>query len=222
MNNPRSSKYLSISTVVAGAELTLHPEKVIYYPKESALIISDVHLGKSDHFRKSGIAVPQSVNQSNLDRIDDLINYYDPSRVIFLGDLFHSTLNSSWSTFNQLTNNYSTIVFELVKGNHDILPQEIYDDSSLIIYNELILGPFILTHIPLENKSELYNLAGHIHPGVAMKGKAKQYVKLPCFYFGDWQGVVPAFGEFTGMHKMETKPADQIFVVIKNNVKKVK
>ena len=163
-----------------------------YYPLEKALIISDAHLGKADHFRKSGIAVPQKVNTTNLERLNQLIHEFEPCRVIFLGDLFHSSLNAAWNDFEYLINGYSDILFELVKGNHDILPQAVYDSSILKIYeDELILGPFLLTHIPREEKTSLYNLAGHIHPGVVMKGKAKQYLKLPCFFFSDWQGIVP-------------------------------
>jgi len=209
--------------IIAGAELILHHHKAIYWPKEDILIISDAHLGKADHFRKSGIAVPQQVNKTNIARIEYLINEFTPSRVIFLGDLFHSTLNAAWKTFEKLINQFEKIEFELVMGNHDILPQSLYDSSILRIYKEeLIIPPFILTHIPLEEKHEYYNLAGHLHPGVSLRGKAKQYLKLPCFYFSAWQGIVPAFGDFTGLYKMKPKDGDKIYVVSGENIKRVK
>jgi len=221
MNDIQSSSGLRV--IIAGAELILHPLKAIYYPAKDALIISDAHLGKADHFRKSGIAVPQQVNLTNLERIDDLINLHNPLRVIFLGDLFHSSLNEAWGDFEHLINSYQNIIFELVKGNHDILPQAIYDSSIMKIYeDELKLGPYILTHIPREVQTDLYNLAGHIHPGVVMKGKAKQYLKLPCFFFSDWQGIVPAFGDFTGLYKMTAKGNDQVYVVSGDKVLKVR
>ena len=103
------------------------------------------------------------------------------------------------------------------------MPQAVYNSSILKIYeDELILGPFLLTHIPKEEKTELYNLAGHIHPGVVMKGKAKQYLKLPCFFFSDWQGIVPAFGDFTGLYKMTAKGNDQVYVVSGEKVVRVR
>jgi len=210
-------------TTIRNEELVLCSEKAIFWPKEKALIISDAHLGKADHFRKSGIAVPQGVNQSNILRIKNLIVELNPERVIFLGDLFHSTLNAAWLTFETLINSFADIRFELVKGNHDILPNALYENSILKIYEEaLVIPPFLLTHIPLEEKSELYNLAGHLHPGITLKGKAKQYLKLPCFYFTEWQGIVPAFGGFTGLMKMEPKKAEKIYVVSKSAVKQVK
>lgn len=220
MNTPKN--IITTTTTIRGEELILHPSKVIYYPNENALIISDAHLGKADHFRKSGIPVPEGVNKTNLDKIESLINEFNPERIIFLGDLFHSSLNIAWTTFNNLINQFPNKVFELVKGNHDILPDEVYKSSSLIIVDELILGPFMLTHIPLDRKSELYNLAGHIHPGISLKGKAKQYLKLPCFVFNKWQGILPAFGDFTGLFKMNPQEWDQIFGVSSDSVKKLK
>ena len=89
----------SVTAKIAGAQLILHPYKAVFYPEASALIISDAHLGKADHFRKSGIAVPQEVNITNLNRLKVLIETYLPSRVIFLGDLFHSSLNAAWEDF---------------------------------------------------------------------------------------------------------------------------
>jgi metallophosphoesterase superfamily enzyme len=45
-----------------------------------------------------------------------------------------------------------------------------------------------------------YVLAGHLHPGVVLGGRAHDRLRLPCFHFGPRSGVLPAFGEFTGMH----------------------
>ncbi len=152
MNEIHSS--IGLKTTIAGAELILHPLKAIFYPSENALIVSDAHLGKADHFRKAGIAVPQQVNLTNLDRLDQLINQFNPRRVIFLGDLFHSSINEAWNDFEKLINGYDEVIFELVKGNHDILPQAVYDSSILKIYEDALeLGPFLLTHIPREEKS---------------------------------------------------------------------
>ena len=77
-------------------------------------------------------------------------------------------------------------------------------------------GPFILTHHPLKEEEVpegLYNLCGHIHPAVYLRGRGKQGMKLPCFHFTTKQGVLPAFGEFTGTAIMRTKKKDQVFVV---------
>ncbi len=100
--------------------------------------------------------------------------------------------------FNEATHT----VPELVLGNHDVL--EAADYSFLQLHTvPLAIPPFILTHEPLpaNHPTELYNLCGHIHPGITLRGRARQSVKAPCFYFGERVGILPAFGNFTGMAK---------------------
>jgi metallophosphoesterase superfamily enzyme len=72
-----------------------------------------------------------------------------------------------------------------------------------------------------ETSSTYYNLAGHIHPGVRMKGAGKQTITLPCFYFGKNQGFLPAFGVFTVFKRIKPEPDDKIFVIAENRIFRV-
>ena len=54
-------------------ELLLSAQRVLYYPTEKTLVISDVHLGKAGHFRRYGIPIPTEVNQDNLHSENKLI-----------------------------------------------------------------------------------------------------------------------------------------------------
>jgi metallophosphoesterase superfamily enzyme len=73
----------------------------------------------------------------------------------------------------------------------------------------------------LEIEGDWYNLAGNIHPGVLLQGKGKQAVTLPCFYFGERQGILPAFGSFTGLARIQPKKEDRIFVIAESTVVKI-
>jgi len=203
---------------LSGETILLLPEKAIYWPEKKMLLIADLHLGKTTHFRNNGIAVPQKAADSNWIRLHRLFNHFDLKRVCYLGDLFHSSLNRDWNTFEQLIGDYPSIEFELIIGNHDILAQELYTNIGFTLYESKVEGPFLLTHEPLQTKSELYNLAGHIHPGVVLKGKAKQRHRLPCFHFGKTQGLLPAFGSFTGLATITLEKEDQVFVITKDKV----
>ena len=194
-------------------ELSLLPEKAIYWEAKKLLLIADLHLGKSMHFRKNGIAVPAKAENKNWEVLHQLFEHIQPERVNFLGDLFHSTYNQEWEVFTELITSYPNIRFELTLGNHDILDPTLYEHSKLKVFDKLIEDPFIFTHEPLETKSDFYNLAGHIHPGVQLKGKGKQKHRLPCFYFGKTEGILPAFGSFTGLATIKVKKSDQVFVV---------
>lgn len=208
---------------IDGTLIQLLPDKAIYLAKEKMLFIADLHLGKVNHFRRSGISVPNKANDKNLDRLIKLIQNLDLERVIFLGDLFHSHYNSEWEVFGQVLQSFPAISFELVIGNHDIMSTHQYEKYKIAIHDKpLKESIFVLSHEPLEEPFEGYNLAGHIHPSVRLTGKGKQRLKFPCFYFGHNQGLLPAFGEFTGTHAITPKKGDNVFVIVEGIIIEVK
>ena len=104
-------------------------------------------------------------------------------------------------------------------GNHDIMSRVQYDRKRVVVHDELKLGPFLLTHHPLEEQREdSYNLAGHVHPGINLQGGGRQSMTLPCFYFGERQGILPAFGMFTGIARIIPEKGDKVFVVADEKV----
>jgi len=213
------SKYICTTCIVAEEKFELHPLKAIYWKKENTLIISDLHLGKAKHFVKAGIALPaKALEKKNLEHLNILTNHYQPSKIIFLGDLFHSVYNKAWDRFCEYTSKFPAIEFILVEGNHDFLEEKKYEEAKLRVVAELVLKPFIFTHEPLESQEAFYNLAGHIHPGVRLIGPAKQSNRFPCFYFGKKGGLLPAFGAFTGLMILSPKKKDQVFIVSEDEV----
>ena len=200
---------------IAGESLVLHPGKGVYWEAQHLLLLGDLHFGKAAHFRKNGIPVSGKVGLTNMERLADLIHYFEPGGVLFLGDLFHSEYNPAWDRFGQLVDRYPNVRFELVMGNHDILSAEQYDRFGLNVYPEpLHYPPFYFSHHPMERIPEDgYNLAGHIHPGVWLKGEGKQKLKFPCFLFGPNQGLLPAFGAFTGLGLIQPKRQDRVFII---------
>ncbi|MEQ8927725.1 MAG: ligase-associated DNA damage response endonuclease PdeM [Fulvivirga sp.] len=208
--------------VLSGVLLNLLKEKAIFIPDHRILLISDLHLGKVNHFRRSGIPVPQKANDRNIELLIDLLQQQKPERVIFLGDLFHSHYNAEWEVFGQVLKAFPEIQFDLVQGNHDIMSPYQYEKLNIQVHkDQLQLAPLLLSHEPLESQFEGYNLAGHIHPAVKLQGAARQSLRLPCFHFGEKQGLMPAFGEFTGAYTIKPKKGDDVFVIMDDSVVKV-
>jgi len=201
----------------------MFPEKALTLMSNKVLVLADLHFGKINHFRRSGIPVPPKANDRNSELLIDLLNRIKPERVIFLGDLFHSHYNEEWEVLGQVLRHFSSCVFELVKGNHDIMSKLQYERHNMHVYEgELKIGPFTLTHEPIEHPGgESYNLAGHIHPGIHLSGKGRQSLTLPCFYFGECQGIMPAFGSFTGLATITPSKTDKIFVIAEGKILKV-
>jgi len=198
--------------------MELFPQKALYWPKHQALLVADLHLGKVNHFRKSGIPVPQGANDQNLENLLQLIHLTRPARIICLGDLFHSHYNPEWEVFGELVAHFAHISFELVIGNHDVMSELQYERKGIRVFDSLQLGPFLFSHHPEENCGDLYNMAGHIHPGVGLRGKGRQAMTLPCFYFGSRNALLPAFGLFTGLARINPRKDDRIFVIAENKV----
>ena len=139
-----------------------------------------------------------------------------------MGDLFHSDHNHVWQSFCEFTAAFPHIRFELVPGNHDVLPPLCYEEARLLYHPEIIEeGPFSFSHHPLKKEDRLpgrYNLCGHVHPCVKLLDRSGRGMKLPSFYFGEHEGILPAFGEFTGCAEVKVRPGDRVFVLAENEV----
>ena len=194
-------------------DLVLLAAKAIWFPKHTTLLVSDTHLGKGSHFRKAGIPIPQALAQEDLACLSDLIAQFKPQQLIFLGDLFHSDMNNDWSWFSLWRELHKKVTMILVKGNHDILPLHFYETLKITVVNDLMLGAFKLMHDLPKKDEENYVISGHIHPGVRLLGKGYQQMIVPCFYFGEKYGIMPAFGKFTGKAVLKIKIQDKVFAV---------
>ena len=194
----------------------MHPSGVLFWNEKSMLLISDVHLGKISHFRKFGAAVPQAAVLKNFETMDRAINFFQPEIIVFMGDLFHSSLNKEWQLFEKWV---STVISEiiLVAGNHDIISPLKYEDLGIRVVSEIQLDGFLLTHHP-EEREGFFNFSGHIHPAVRLQGMGRQSVRLSCFFKSDNQMILPAFGTFTGTHVLEPEANNEIFALTEDEV----
>lgn len=209
-----------MDVTIFGEELELLPQKAIWWKAKKILLLADMHLGKINHFRKAGIPVPAKANDKNWETLIDLVQAKKPERMICIGDLFHSHYNADWEMVGQFTNYFSQLSFELITGNHDILSDHHYKRNSVVVHPEQIsIYPFVLSHFPAKEKvKEAYTLSGHLHPGIQILGKGRQSLTLPCFYFGEHQGYLPAFGMFTGLARIQPAKGDSIFAIAEESI----
>jgi uncharacterized protein len=211
---------LGLSYSIQGEEAVLLPDRAVYFPQRQTLIISDVHLGKVNHFRKAGIAVPLAANQANLERLITLLMTLQPARLIFIGDLFHSHYNAEWEALAPIVQQFKSCAFELLPGNHDIMSLHQYERHQIKVLPKQVMltAAIMLTHAPLEKETNAYVLCGHVHPAITMRGRGKQALTLPCFWFSQKQAILPAFGVFTGVKPIQPKAGDKVFAVLKREI----
>lgn len=183
------------------------------------LIISDLHLGKSATFRKAGIQVPATVNNTDLEKLSLLLLEFTPELLLVTGDMFHHKINSDIASFKKWREQHADLKILLVKGNHDLLKEADYEALTISTCDkEFLCGPFRFIHDQPQIADAYYNITGHIHPGVTMYGKSRQSLKLPCFYFGRTCAILPAFSVFTGLSKIKTEEGDQFYAITPTKV----
>jgi DNA ligase-associated metallophosphoesterase len=213
-------------------QLWLSPDRLIFWENEKALIISDLHFGKTGHFRKSGIAVPQSVYKEDLQRLVSQIQYFQPSQLIIVGDFFHSQLNKELDLFKKWRADFPDLDIHLIKGNHDILHHDWYAQCDIsLAEEEKTINEFCFVHdiylaghraaSTQQNQKQQttnYFFSGHIHPGIRMSGAGKQSLCFPCFYFGKEYAVLPAFSRFTGVALIDPRKDENVFAIVGNKL----
>lgn len=209
--------------IIQNNHFWLSPQRCVFWEEEQALILSDLHFGKTGHFRKHGIAVPQTVFQEDMQRLVEQIAYFKPKQIIAVGDLFHSRANKEMDLFIKWRNDFSKIDFILVRGNHDILDMGWYEKTGIQVkegkYN---IGGFSFLHDPAENEmdnsSENFIFSGHLHPGVHISGLGKQGLSFPCFHFTNHQAILPAFSKFSGFVIMRRKKTHTVFAIVDDKI----
>jgi DNA ligase-associated metallophosphoesterase len=207
--------------IISGQTFWLSALRALYWQEQKALILSDLHFGKTGHFRKAGIAVPQSVYKEDLQRLLELIQYFKPEQIIAVGDLFHSHQNLELDLFKRWRNDFSSLHFHLVKGNHDILKEGWYKDADIEVTNDLTIGSIRFTHQHCETTENVFSYCGHIHPGIIINGMGKQSLRFPCFYFSNDYCILPAFSKFTGMASIQPSAKDFVYAIVGNSVIKI-
>lgn len=201
----------------------LSPERVLFWEEEKMLIVADLHFGKTGHFRKNGIAVPQSVYQQDLQRLFHQISFFKPEKVLIVGDFFHSLQNREMDFFLKWRNDLQSLPFILVQGNHDILRKEWYQEAAIDLVEQYQLHSFLFIHdeADLKDNDDLFVFSGHLHPGCIIRGTGKQSLRFPCFYFTDRNCILPAFSHFSGLAIVEPKKKDHVFAIVNQSIIKI-
>jgi uncharacterized protein len=209
---------------LAGQRLVLLPQRALYLLDSRTLLVADAHLGKAVSFRRLGVPVPEATTTGTLQRLSDAVAQSGAERVVFLGDLLHSARAHAaelLAAVRQWRHQHRQLDLVLVRGNHDRHAGDPPPDWHVTAVDEpLRCGPLALMHHP-QAVDEAYVLAGHVHPCISLGGRAHDRLRLPCFHFGPHVGLLPAFGEFTGMQAVRPALGDPVFVVQGNAVRRL-
>ena len=205
-----------LSHIINDQHFVLSGERTLFWEDQSMLIVADLHIGKTGHFRKSGINVPQSVYKDDLHRLLAQILFFKADKLMIAGDLSHSIANRELNLFVKWRNDYQSLTVHLARGNHDILQSAWYKEAAITVHEEAYeLGGFAFVHDITKTKEplkkNLFYFSGHVHPFISMSGRGRQSLQFPCFYFSKHYCILPAFSRFTGGYRIEPSKDDKVF-----------
>jgi hypothetical protein len=179
---------------IAGVSLIADPSGALYWPEQSLLAVSDLHLEKGSSFAERGILMPPYDTAATLARLTRLIAHYAPRCVVALGDSFHDgggPARLGEPDRESLTAMQRGRDWIWIAGNHDPEPA---DGIGGVFRETFAVGALTCRHLPTGTAGEI---AGHLHPvaRIAQRGRS---MRRRCFAADKTRMVMPAFGEFTG------------------------
>jgi DNA ligase-associated metallophosphoesterase len=212
----------TVAIDLRGQHLMLFAERAVFWEETRTLIVADAHLGKPSVLRAQGVPVPPGTAREDLERLGRLLQHTRAERILFLGDLFHAPLNPlDTGLCNRLArwrNARPEVRLVLIAGNHDPAAAQIPPTFGIdSVAPSLAESPFVFTHRPGTGAPD-YNLAGHLHPAVRLRGAGRWSETLPCFVFGPSGGLLPAFGSFTGNAVVRPAAADRLYAIAADEV----
>lgn len=176
------------------------------------LVIADVHLGKSAAFRARGLAVPEGDTRRDLERIRSLVIGQRVGHLVIAGDLFHSRAGTTPEIIAQVDRWLAELPCPatLVVGNHDAKLAQLPDRIATV--PRLRLAEVRVVHDPTKAEAGPFTVGGHLHPVIRVADGRRSSLRLPCFHLSANRLVLPAFGSFTGGHRVKPTKDERIFV----------
>jgi DNA ligase-associated metallophosphoesterase len=189
-------------------------------PASRTLLVADLHLGKAATFRRAGIPVPEGSSQRDLERLGQLVQAHEVRRLVVLGDLFHARSGCTpqvFAEFASLRSRMPDTSVVLVLGNHDRavgrLPDTLGLDACIPCLDE---PPFHFVHEPATGVAasdrDMFTVAGHLHPTVTIRSPSGDRLADRCFVAEPSLLVLPAFGSFTGGHRIDPAESMRLWI----------
>jgi DNA ligase-associated metallophosphoesterase len=211
----------SLEIECAGEAVLLHPDRALVWSAARTAFIADLHLGKAEIFRRSGIPIPEGDTLVDLRRLDALIDAHALERIVVLGDFLHAASSERAGhadAFTAWRRARGSLDFVVIAGNHDrrSAGRELAD-SVTWHSKEWHIGPFVCRHHP-GGAEHGYVLAGHIHPVRYLYGSYRERTRVPVCWVRRDYAVLPSFGSFTGGGEIEPSSDDRLYAFAANRV----
>ncbi|MGB7409173.1 MAG: ligase-associated DNA damage response endonuclease PdeM [Pontixanthobacter sp.] len=184
----------------ASDEFALTTSGALYWPRERALLVADLHLEKASFYAKYGQMLPPYDSRETLERVALAIRETGARRVFTLGDNFHDSEGSTRledHAAGMLSALTRAVDWVWITGNHD---PHMEARTGGAIAEELEVAGMILRHQAKTGETRP-EMSGHFHPRLQISIR-KRRIRRPCAVVSrgavGTRMILPAFGALTG------------------------
>ena len=178
-----------------GAKLAALPSGAVYWLAERLLIVSDLHLGKTERMaRRGGPMLPPYEVEETLDRLLSDIAATSPQTVLCLGDSFDdlaAAQATGHTVADRLRPEMAGRRWIWIEGNHVPGPVDIPGDHLA----DLSIGPLVFRHIATHHENG--EVSGHYHPKARVILRVRASTRR-CLLADGTRRILPAYGTYTG------------------------
>jgi DNA ligase-associated metallophosphoesterase len=177
----------------AGEELALVGSRALYWPREQALLVADLHLEKASFFAGHGQMLPPYDSRETLARVAGALRQTGARRVFAMGDNFHDRQGEA-----RLEPHAAGMLDALVRATDWIWITGNHDGGATMgtSLEELEVGGLVLRHEAVAGELRP-ELSGHFHPKLRVTARGRSITR-PCAVRSERKLILPAFGTLTG------------------------
>ncbi|MYL98632.1 ligase-associated DNA damage response endonuclease PdeM [Novosphingobium sp. FGD1] len=168
----------------------------LYWPRERALLVADLHLEKASFFARTGQMLPPYDSRETLERLALAVRRTGARRVFALGDNFHDSAGPDRlepHAAGMLAALTRALDWVWITGNHD---PHLGAEAGGTRMEELVTGGIALRHQALPGTAE-GEVSGHFHPRLVVQARGRRIAR-PCAVNSGNRLILPAFGALTG------------------------
>ena len=212
----------------AGEEWQLVDGRALFWARENALLVADLHLEKASFYARTGQMLPPYDSRETLERVAAAIRQTGASRVYTLGDNFHDAggpARLEAHAAGMLDALTRAVDWVWITGNHD--EKDAAGRAGApggTVVREMEIGSVLLRHRAKKGETRT-ELSGHYHPRLQLNIQRRRIVR-PCAVTATGDGganrmILPAFGALTaGMDAGDPaivsamQPASEIHAIV--------
>lgn len=180
----------------ANDEMRLVQGRALFWPREKALLVADLHLEKGSFYARFGQMIPPYDSRETLERLALALRETGARRVFCLGDSFHDGEGPARlephaaGMLHALTR---AVDWLWITGNHDAaLPASI----GGTVTDETEVNGLHLRHEARAGETAP-EISGHFHPKLVVATRGRR-VSRACAVSSGHRLILPAYGALTG------------------------